>query len=101
MDKSEEWRRHFDDWQRSRNPADDDVGDAYPWVRNRQAPFTPCRRALPMLNLALISSAGAYIDGTEPFDTDAPVETMRFREIPTEIEAEDLKFTARGYDPTA
>ena len=40
----------------------------YTFVKNIHAPFTPVRRALPMLNLALISSAGAYIDGTEPFD---------------------------------
>ena len=29
----------------------------YPFVENTHAPFTPARRALPMLNLALISSA--------------------------------------------
>ena len=31
----------------------------YPFVENTFTPFTPLRRALPMLNLALISSAGA------------------------------------------
>ena len=51
------WRRRFAGWQPSENLSD------YPFVRNRRAPFTPARRALPMLNLALISSAGAYIDG--------------------------------------
>ena len=40
----------------------------YTFVENQAAPFVPVRRALPMLNLALISSAGAYIEGTEPFD---------------------------------
>jgi D-proline reductase (dithiol) PrdB len=54
-----------------------------------------------MLNLALICSAGAYIDGTEPFSTDSPSGDVSFREIPVEVEAEDLKFAARGYDPTA
>ena len=29
----------------------------YPFIKNIHAPFTPVRRALPMLNLALISSA--------------------------------------------
>jgi D-proline reductase (dithiol) PrdB len=54
-----------------------------------------------MLNLALISSAGAYIDGTEPIDTHAPADAVQFREIPTEVEPEDLKFSAQGYDPNA
>jgi hypothetical protein len=54
-----------------------------------------------MLNLALISSAGAYIDGTDAFDESAPGGDLTFREISTEIEAEDLRFVARGYDPSA
>ena len=54
-----------------------------------------------MLNLALISSAGAYIDGTEPFDINAAEGDFSFREIPTQVEAEDLRFAARGYDPAA
>jgi D-proline reductase (dithiol) PrdB len=73
------------------------VGGDYPFVRNRRAPFIPARRALPMLNLALISSAGAYIDGTPPFgDSDSS-----FREIPIEVESADLRYAARGYDPAA
>lgn len=73
----------------------------YPFVENTYAPFTPMRRALPMLNLALISSAGAYIDGTTPFDTEARDGDASFREIPIEVEAEDLLYAARGYDATA
>ena len=59
------------------------------------------RRALPMLNLALIASAGAYIDGTDPFDVEAAAGDPGIREIPVEVEAEDLLFAARGYDPAA
>ena len=73
----------------------------YPFVENTYAPFTPARRALPMLNLALISSAGAYIDGTEPFDLEATDGDISYKEIPLEVEAEDLKFAAKGYDTTA
>ena len=54
-----------------------------------------------MLNLALISSAGAYTDGTAPFDISAPEGDLSFREIPSQIDAEDLRFCARGYDPSA
>lgn len=73
----------------------------YPFVENTYAPFTPMRRALPMLNLALISSAGAYIDGTESFDINSRDGDLNFREIPIEVEAEDLLYTAKGYDAKA
>jgi len=72
---------------------------SYPFVENVHSPFTPFRRALPMLNLALISSAGAFIDGTDSFDTDSKDGDLSVKEIPIEVEAEDLKYAARGYDP--
>jgi D-proline reductase (dithiol) PrdB len=96
IEQVEEWRRRFANWQQ---PSSDDVGPAYPFVKNLRAPFLPARRALPMLNLALISSAGAYLDGTEQFDADKP--DFSFRELPVQIEADDLRFVARGYDPAA
>jgi D-proline reductase (dithiol) PrdB len=52
-----------------------------------------------MLNLGLITSAGAYIDGSEPFDAGAAEGDFTFREIPTQIDPRDLLFAARGYDP--
>ena len=54
-----------------------------------------------MLNLALISSAGAYIDGTDPFDLDLRDGDVDFREIPIEVDADDLRYAAKGYDPAA
>jgi D-proline reductase (dithiol) PrdB len=54
-----------------------------------------------MLSLAMITSAGAYIDGTDPFDLDASDGDVNFREIPVEVEASDLKYSAKGYDPKA
>jgi D-proline reductase (dithiol) PrdB len=100
IEQLEEWRRRYAEWQRDRRSADD-IDDSYPFVKNRRAPFFPARRALPMLNLALISSAGAYIDGTDPFDTSTSDGDFSFREIPSEIEAEDLRFASWGYDPAA
>jgi D-proline reductase (dithiol) PrdB len=73
----------------------------YPFITNIHAPFTPVRRALPMLSLALISSAGAYIDGTDPFDLSSKDGDINFREIPIEVEAGDLRYAAKGYDTRA
>lgn len=103
IERVDDWQNRYARWQKDRgaNAVNGDVGDAYPFVKNQHAPFSPARRALPMLNLALISSAGAYIDGTNPFDTSATSGDFTFREIPSRIDAEDLRFSARGYDPTA
>lgn len=103
IEKANEWRDRYARWwqQEGRAAASSarDVGDDYPWVLNRRAPFVPARRALPMLNLALISSAGAYIDGTDAFDLNTPGGDTSFREIPVEVEGQDLKWVSRGYDP--
>jgi len=102
IEQIDEWRKRYADWQHDHaETTDGDVGESYPFVKNRRAPFTPARRALPMLNLALISSAGAYIDGTDSFDINAAGGDLSFREIPREVEASDLRFAARGYDPAA
>lgn len=101
IEQLEDWRRSFAEWSRKGDAARTEIDDSYPFVKNRRAPFAPARRALPMMNLALISSAGAYIDGTEGFDTAAVDGDLTFREIPSQIEAEDLKFATRGYDPSA
>ena len=79
----EDWGRRFQAWKP--RTGNDDLTD-YPFVKNRRAPFTPARRALPMLNLALISSAGAYIDGTQPFDLNSATGDASFREIPLEVD---------------
>ena len=92
------WRGQYGSWKAKQRSTNDLKG--YPFIENSLAPFTPARRALPMLNLALISSAGAYIDGTDPFDLNKPDGDITFREIPTEIDPRDLKFATRGYDET-
>jgi hypothetical protein len=96
----ESWQQQYGDWKQTAGASSGNLGD-YPWVRNRRAPFTPARRALPMLNLALISSAGAYIDGTSPFDTSSADGDANFREIPIEVEPVDLRFAGRGYNDAA
>jgi D-proline reductase (dithiol) PrdB len=91
IEKQDEWSRRFGRWRAN------DALAGYPWVENVHAPLTPMRRALPLLNVALISSAGGHIDGTDAFDT-ASSDTS-FREIPVEVGAEDIRYAAKGYDP--
>lgn len=95
IEKSGEFSQRFKNWNGSENLTN------YPFVENTYAPFTPLQRALPMLNLGLISSAGAYIDGTESFDTSSKDGDLAFREFPIEVEAEDFLYAAKGYDAAA
>lgn len=92
------WRQQYDAWKSKQSGAES--LDGYPFVQNPHAPFTPARRATSMMNVALIVSAGAYVDGTDPFDVTAPDGDLDLREIPSEIHLRDLRFSARGYDPS-
>lgn len=95
IENFDHWRKRYREWEA--NHKDFVYPDNY-LVANTRAPFTPLRRALTMLNLALVTSAGAYIDGTPPFDVDSRGGDCTFREIPSEIDLRDLCFSARGYD---
>lgn len=95
IEKTGEFSHRFARWTQNENLT------GYPFITNIHAPFTPVRRALPMLNLALITSAGAYIDGTDPFDLEARDGDINYREIPVEVEAVDLKYSVKGFDPSA
>lgn len=95
IERTGEFSDRFSRWSVNENLA------GYPFIANERAPFTPLHRALPMLNLGLISSAGAYIDGTDPFDLESRDGDLNFREIPIEVEAEDFRYAGKGYDPKA
>jgi D-proline reductase (dithiol) PrdB len=94
------WHQRYDSWKTRHGSGSVEGLEHYPFVENSVSSFTPLRRSLPMLNLAVITSAGAYIDGTEPFDTNASGGDPTFREIPSEISLSDLRFSVRGYDPS-
>lgn len=95
VEKSGEFTSKFTRWKANQRLA------GYPFVTNANSVLTPLRRALPLTNLALISSAGAFIDGTQPFDLETRDGDMTYREIPREVEAGDLRYAAKGYDPAA
>lgn len=95
IEKSGDFAGRFSRWRAN------DALNGYPWVENIHAPLTVVRRALPMLNLGLISSAGAYIDGMEPFDTTSRDGDLNLHEFPIEVEASDMRYAAKGYDPSA
>ena len=95
VEKIGEFNSRFSRWSANERLA------GYPFIENVHSVLTPVRRALPMLNLGLICSAGAYIDGTDPFDIESRDGDTQFREIPREVASSDLRFSAKGYDPAA
>ncbi|MBA3320932.1 MAG: hypothetical protein H0T45_05730 [Pyrinomonadaceae bacterium] len=97
----DDWREGYLRWRRTDELHGNDLGHRYPQVVNKHAPFKPLGRALPMLSLALITSAGAHVDGSEPFDIERTGGDASFREIPTLVGAEDLAWSVRGYDGAA
>jgi len=91
------WNEEYASWKQRHTDLDELA--QYPFVQNKVAPFTPARRALTMMQVGVVSSAGAYIDGSEPFDTQTVTGDLNFREIPSQIDLRDLRFASRGYDP--
>jgi D-proline reductase (dithiol) PrdB len=95
IENIDDFNKRFPRWKQN------DELRGYPWVENVHSTLKPMKRALPMLSLALISSAGAYIDGMVAFDTETRDGDLNYLEIPIEVEAADLRYTAKGYDPQA
>jgi hypothetical protein len=61
LKKSSEFSARFRNWKRQRKFSE------LPFCRKHPRAFYAFAARAAMMNLALISAAGAYIDGTEPF----------------------------------
>ncbi len=60
-------------------------------------PYTPFRRDLGDARVALVTTAGVYVEGMEPFtDND-----LSFRKIPGDIDTGMLRIVAGHYDPSS
>jgi len=54
-------------------------------------PFSPMTKALPECRVAVVNTAGLYVEGDEPFNIDDPKGDASFREIPSNVSAKDLR----------
>jgi D-proline reductase (dithiol) PrdB len=71
----------------------------YDVVVNRFVPWAPLRKPLRESRLALVSSAGAYLPGSqEPFAAALPYGDPSFREIPNDAPVASLSFAHDHYD---
>jgi D-proline reductase (dithiol) PrdB len=57
-------------------------------------PYTPLKRELKDCRVGLVTTAGAYVEGMEPFtDND-----LSFRMIPTETDRKNIRFVPGHFD---
>ncbi|MDH4248305.1 MAG: glycine/betaine/sarcosine/D-proline family reductase selenoprotein B [Deltaproteobacteria bacterium] len=71
----------------------------YPWVSNFGTPFTPFADNLVRTTLAVVSTAGLYLQGAQdPFDAENIEGDWSFRELPLEARAEELAIAHTHYD---
>jgi D-proline reductase (dithiol) PrdB len=68
-----------------------------PQIARACIPYTPFKRDLGASRVGLVTTAGVYVDGTEPFsDND-----LSFREIPNDVASSNLRVVAGHYDPSS
>ena len=69
----------------------------YKWSVFEDSPWTPFTKPLNETTLALISSAGIFLDDQEPFDPWA-VNGLNFREIPADTPFSNLRLHHNYFD---
>lgn len=71
----------------------------FEWVVNESAPWSPLRKPLGQIALALVSTCGAYRKETDcPFDTANYYGDPSYKEIPIATAPEELGFAHTHYD---
>jgi len=70
----------------------------FPFVSPSTIPWTPLRKPLNGCTVALITSAGLYPKGSEPFDMKAFFGDWSYRLIPGDIEVGELRLSPVHYD---
>lgn len=64
---------------------------------NDDIPWTPFKKSLAESCLAVVSTAGFYLEGDEPFDVDSARGDASFRTIPSNFAREKLKIAHTHY----
>ncbi len=69
-------------------------------TNNDDIPWTPFKKPLAKSSLAIVSTAGFYLEGDEPFDVDRALGDASFRTIPSDFAKEKLKIAHTHYSHT-
>ena len=68
-----------------------------PDQRKRPAPFVLYTKPLAESRVAVVTTAGLYLEGDEPFDTDSGRGDASFRHIPTDFDKEQIRIAHSHY----
>lgn len=66
-------------------------------THNDDIPWTPYKKRLEKSVLAIVSTAGFYLEGDEPFDVDSAMGDASFRTIPSDFAKEKLRIAHTHY----
>lgn len=66
-------------------------------ANNDDIPWTPFKKSLAESSLALVSTAGFYLEGDEPFDVDSARGDAGFRTIPSDVDKSRLRIAHTHY----
>jgi D-proline reductase (dithiol) PrdB len=85
--------------QRSYNVVRSKWDSNFEWVVNDTSPWTPVSRRMADTSVALVSTCGAYVKGTDiPFDAENYYGDPSYREIPRTTRPEALAFAHTHYN---
>ncbi len=81
----------------SRAPINRLTGLAARSKREFAKPWTPFTKKFPEARIAIVTTAGLYVDGHQPFDIDSVRGDPTFREIPTNVDPQQLRVAHAHY----
>ena len=65
--------------------------------RRDETPWTPLTRPLDQCCVTVVSTAGFYVDGDDPFDVDSAAGDATFRVIPSDVDKAQLRIAHHHY----
>lgn len=98
-----DWKERYASWLETNRPLLEvkkwkEAFEAYPWVKNPEAPFATLEKPLSQAKVALVSSAGLYLPGQEPFTAEAITGDPSFRELPRGVDLRETSIAHTHYD---
>lgn len=98
-----DWKERYASWLETSRPLLEEAKwkeafEGYPWVKHAEAPFAPFEKPLNQTTVALVSSAGLYLPGQEPFTAEAVTGDASFRVFPRGVDLRETSIAHDHYD---
>ena len=70
----------------------------YAAIRFEKVPWTPLHKPLSECKFSLVTTGGIHLKTDEPFNMENPAGDSSFREIPADVNSDDLQITHKYYN---